>query len=152
MTILARFQNQQVEVIDTFEAGGIELAAVKAITGKPFVGGDKWPVFTEWATVKTCELQALDPTPQPLTNLLTMALQYASKTQWAAGEDVWIWRNNGKGGAFLKECNGWVNLFLTGYKRPLPVFWLNPSSWKWEARRNVSTDYQAWAARAKVAK
>lgn len=150
MSIIAVYKNQKVEILDTFEAGGVVLANVKALEGLPFMGGNKWPVHTAYTTCKAAELTPVRTDPQPLTNLLNLALSFASKVQWSAGESVWIWRNNGKGGAFLKEAQGWVNLYLTGYKRPLPVFWLNPASWKWEARRNVSTDYLAWAAKARA--
>jgi hypothetical protein len=45
-----------VEVTDYFVCGGVRLAVVKALEGHPFVGGDKWPVFTEYATVKVADL------------------------------------------------------------------------------------------------
>jgi hypothetical protein len=36
--------------------GGKELAAVRALAGKPFVGGDRWPVRTEYSTVEVNSL------------------------------------------------------------------------------------------------
>lgn len=45
-----------IKVTDVFISGGIKLAAVEAVEGKPFVGGDKWPVRTQWQTVKYDEL------------------------------------------------------------------------------------------------
>lgn len=74
MTIIATFkpQNVKVEILDVFEAGGAKLASVKAIEGRPFVGGDKWPVFTPFATVKAAELGPVEE-PQPV-DLLTLAL------------------------------------------------------------------------------
>lgn len=65
MTSLAHFQNHLVEILDTFECGGIELAAVRALAGKPFVGGDKWPIQTEFATVRASELSEALPVSIP---------------------------------------------------------------------------------------
>lgn len=48
MTILARFQNNEVEVLDVYTDGaGVKWASVEAQDGEPFVGGDKWPVRPE---------------------------------------------------------------------------------------------------------
>jgi len=44
------------EILDVYTCGGVELASVKAISGKPFVGGDRWPIRTEYSILKTAEL------------------------------------------------------------------------------------------------
>ena len=49
-----------VEVLDYFVSGGIRYASIEALEGKPFMGGDKWPVHTPWATVKVADLD-LEP-------------------------------------------------------------------------------------------
>lgn len=45
-----------VEVLDYFVCGGVQLAAVEALEGKPFMGGNLWPVHTPFATVKVADL------------------------------------------------------------------------------------------------
>ncbi len=45
-------QPVQVEVEDIYSP----LCTVRAISGKPFVGGDKWPVRTEFAVVQTSSI------------------------------------------------------------------------------------------------
>ena len=74
MTILAQFKNQEVEVLNSYTSGGVKYAGVKAITGKPFVGGDKWPIFTEWATAQS------RPTGAAWLNRLAAPLGGASMT------------------------------------------------------------------------
>lgn len=56
MTIIAVYKSQQVEILDIFTTGGQTWAVVKAITGRPFVGGDKWPVRTEFTTAPAAVL------------------------------------------------------------------------------------------------
>lgn len=60
MSIIAVFPHKgaslEVEVLDVFESGGVNLAAVRALDGRPFIGGDKWPVRTEYATVEAGKL------------------------------------------------------------------------------------------------
>jgi hypothetical protein len=146
MTIIATFkpQNVKVEILDVFECGGIKLAAVKAIEGKPFAGGDKWPVSTEFATVKAAELQ-----PEAV-NLLTLALAAGkNKSQWYSGESVWVFEPKRNQGAFLKECYGFVSLHLTGYSKSTPIFFLNGRNWI--PARDVEKRYQAWASEASKA-
>lgn len=46
----------KVEILDTFQAGGIELASVRALYGTPFIGGDTYPVRTKYATIPASEL------------------------------------------------------------------------------------------------
>jgi hypothetical protein len=47
----------QVEVLDTFQQmSGVTLACVRALVGKPFVGGHTYPVRTEFATVKASQI------------------------------------------------------------------------------------------------
>lgn len=50
-----------VELEETFEVGGHKLANVRALVGRPFVGGDKWPVRTEFATVPADRLMVVQP-------------------------------------------------------------------------------------------
>lgn len=50
------YEGHEVEVLDVYECGGIELATVEAIHGKPFVGGDKWAVWTPFKVVRVDEL------------------------------------------------------------------------------------------------
>lgn len=56
MAIIALFKNEKVEILDTFDLAEGKQAAFRALAGKPFVGGDKWPIFTEWATAPAGEL------------------------------------------------------------------------------------------------
>lgn len=56
--VILQHNGNRVEVLDTMEVGGVRLAMVRALDGKPYVGGDRWPIRTEYATVKACELQA----------------------------------------------------------------------------------------------
>ena len=43
-------------VLDYFVSGKIQYASIEALEGRPFVGGDKWPVRTCWATVPVADL------------------------------------------------------------------------------------------------
>jgi len=56
---MTTYQNHQVEILDKFECGGIELAVIQAVEVKPFVGGDTYPVRTCYATVKVSDLGTL---------------------------------------------------------------------------------------------
>ena len=60
MISIARLKNQYfdetVEVIETLEMGGVEIAWVRALEGKPFVGGTHSPVKTHETYCKTEEL------------------------------------------------------------------------------------------------
>lgn len=153
MTILAHYQNQQVEILDVYDNPGGKVASLRATQGKPFVGGDKWPIWTEYTTAPAAELSDITPDDHKPNNptLLDLALA-AARNQWPSGESVWIWRNNGKGGAFLKAYTGEVCLHLTGYTPSLRVFWLDPANGNgWQVARNVQADYQAWASKAREA-
>lgn len=46
----------EVEILDTYEIGGVPMVAVEALDGTPFRGGDKWPVWTSFATMPADEL------------------------------------------------------------------------------------------------
>jgi hypothetical protein len=46
----------QVLVLDIFDSGGKTFAAVEALEGRPFVGGDLWPVHTPFTTVELDKL------------------------------------------------------------------------------------------------
>lgn len=152
MTILARFQKHDVEILDVFPGtSGVKLATVRALQGKPF---QSW-TSGGWCESDTANLPAgllKDITPQPESQsnsptLLDLALAQA-KPQWYNGESVWIWRN-GKGSAFLKAYTGEVRLHLTGYTPSIVVFLLDRNGWR--ASNVVQADYQAWAAKAQEA-
>lgn len=49
-------QSVTVKILDVYECGGMTWAVVQALAGKPFVGGDKWPVATEFATLPAVDL------------------------------------------------------------------------------------------------
>jgi hypothetical protein len=61
MKVLAFFvpapdgQPVQVEVLDIYHP----LCSVRAISGKPFVGGDKWPIHTEYAVVPIASIEVV---------------------------------------------------------------------------------------------
>lgn len=154
MSIIAVFDKQfEVEVQDVYTVGGVKLASVKAVEGKPFVGGDKWPIRTEYGTVRADLLTPAQPKqePQPepakaaADNLLARALA-ASKPTWYAGESVWVWRAAGPGkrGAFLKEEQGFINLCLAGKQASCTIFWLDPITWRWEVSKTVEKEYREW--------
>jgi hypothetical protein len=146
--------NVQVEILDVFDSPEGKLAVVQAVSGKPFVGGDKWPVATPYATVPAAdlvdvaELAAGWPQPQP-SNLLALALA-AARPQWPNFESVWLVGGPSKG-AYLKNVGGWVYLFASGYAKGLPVFYLDPAVGEWKESRRARKEYQAWAAEARQA-
>lgn len=148
MTILAQFKNQPVEILDVYDMPNGKVASLRALQGKPFVAGDKWPVWSEWTTAPVAELTDIHPQPETKPNnptLLDLALAQA-KPQWYSGESVWVWRN-GKRGAFLKAYTGEVCLHLTGYRPSLTVFVLTAQGW--QAAHNLDRAYQTWAAKAR---
>jgi hypothetical protein len=57
-SISVNWNGNKVEVIalDFFTCGGEELAVVQSLSGKPFVGGDKWAIYTPFKTVKVSDL------------------------------------------------------------------------------------------------
>jgi hypothetical protein len=157
MTIIAVFRpkNVSVEILDVFDGPqGIKLACVRALDGKPFVGGDKWPVATSFATVPTSDLtdvaESVERYPKPLpANLLSLALA-AARLQWYSGESVWLVGGPHKG-AYLKNLSGWVYLFVIGYSKGLPVFYFDPGEYRWKECRQVKQNYQDWSAEARRA-
>ena len=60
MTILAYYQGKEVEVQDIYRDGANMMVSIMAIEGTPFVGGDKWPVRTKYATVPAEEIELND--------------------------------------------------------------------------------------------
>lgn len=55
--MIVTYKQIPVEVLDITEDGaGIRWAVIKAITGRPFVGGNKWPTRTAYATAKVDDL------------------------------------------------------------------------------------------------
>ena len=56
--IIATYQDHEVEIVDTFQTGGALVAVVHCIDGsEPFVGGDKWPVRTDWSNILVARLE-----------------------------------------------------------------------------------------------
>jgi hypothetical protein len=144
----AIYRNIQVEILDTYKAGNTKYVAVRAVEGKPFVGGNKWPTRTEYTTAEFDELYGitLNPQTEPAQpTLLSLALAYQDKSQWHSGESVWIWGDKHRG-AFLKAEQGFVNLCLVGYRKSVTIFWLNPKTWKWEITRNAGINYHQWVS------
>lgn len=71
MMIIATYENVQVEIVDTFRSGGIMMAVVHAMDGsEPFVGGDKWPVRTDWSNIPIDRLSNIQKVEAPDTNYL----------------------------------------------------------------------------------
>ena len=57
----ALYGNIEVKVEDVYPlTDGVPYASVKALHGKPFVGGDKWPIRSPWTTVPVEDLILLD--------------------------------------------------------------------------------------------
>ena len=55
--IIARYKNSPVEVLDVYTDGAeVKWAAIRALEDKPFVGGDMWPVRTEYTTARVEDL------------------------------------------------------------------------------------------------
>ena len=52
-----KYRNIPVEVLDVFESGGIELAVIEAIEGKPFADGAKTTTKTAFLTVNFDDLE-----------------------------------------------------------------------------------------------
>ena len=155
MCIIAFYGKEEVEVLDVYEVGGVKLASVKALQGKPFVGGDKWPVASEWGTVKACELsksqgEELGPAHPGKPNLLTLALEHQGKRQWYSGESVWLWRPSKQKGAYLKESGGFVSLSLVGKRAYCVIYWLDPITWTWEVSKSVGSEYQNWVKKVQA--
>jgi hypothetical protein len=153
MTILAELPKNdntiKVEVLDAYEVNGVKFAAVKACEGQPFVGGDKWPIKTEFATVPASEL--VNPNgKKPKKNLLAMALEQA-RDQWFETQVVFLVGDRFVKGAYLKASEGEVRLNLVGYGPSLKVYWLDLGTGEWKVARNLEGKYQAWARKAQEA-
>jgi hypothetical protein len=148
MSIVARFTNEYfdepVEILDTWETGGVKMASVKALEGRPFVGGDKFPTWTAYKTVKAAELSDIRQNTRPTPtgkNLLDLALKQA-REQWHNGETVWLWKGK-KSGAYLKnDGQGMVKLYLTDRQPGCVIFYLDRNGW--ELNNKVHTDYRRW--------
>ena len=55
--IIATWQTHELEIVDVYKSGGIAMAVCHAIDGsEPFVGGDKWPIRTDWANIPVANL------------------------------------------------------------------------------------------------
>jgi len=150
MSILAQYQNIVVEVLSVYTDGdGVKWASVEAQDGQPFIGGDKWPVRTKFATVKVEELSE-NSHPAEEQNLLDLALAQA-KEQWYSGESVWIWRSGSKGVFLKNDGDGFVSLNVTGYREYLNFFHLDPKTWSWRPCRELEKNYKSWASKAQEA-
>jgi hypothetical protein len=147
MSSIALFKNIKVEVTDFWESGGIQYASIKACEGEPFIGGNKWPVYTAYAIAQVDELQpiALEPDQVQADNLLALALLYSSKKQWYSGEVIRLWTNHTHF-AYLKEEDGFVNLCISDYQPSCLIFWLSTEGWQISQRVNES--YYKWARKA----
>jgi len=137
-----------VEVLESYECGGIQLANVKAVEGQPFVGGDRWPVRSEYTTVHLDQLTPPSAPQETKPNLLALAMAYSTKRQWSAGESVWIWDKRPKG-AFLKETGGFVELCVAGLPWSCPVFYFDPGAYAWQPVANVQEQYAKWVNAAR---
>ena len=57
--ILAHYAGIKVKIIDCFQMQhGERLAVVEAVNGTPFVGGDKWPIYTNRTIVDVGDLES----------------------------------------------------------------------------------------------
>lgn len=154
MTILAEIsqkgQSLKVEVTSTFTTGdGRKLASVQTIDGAE--------AFTSWthggwcssssARVPVSSLKNIVADSEPeASNLLSMALAYSDKRQWHSGEVVYIWGDHKRGGAFLKEEDGFVRLSITHYPHSCLIYWLGLDGWA--VSESLTKNYQTWATRA----
>lgn len=153
MTILAQYNSQNVEILDTFTDGaGATVASVKALEGQPFTGGDKFPVHSAFTTCPAAELVNVRQDPQAeqpqRPNLLALALAEA-RPQWHSGESVWIWKGQ-HSGAFLKNTGDFIRLFLSDRDPGLVVFYLTGTGWQPVA--DLESKYQAWVRKVQVTK
>lgn len=69
--VVATYEQTQVEIVDVFRTGGIIMAVVHALDGsEPFVGGDKWPVRTDWANIPVAMLGNIQTITAPENDYL----------------------------------------------------------------------------------
>ena len=55
--IIARYKDSPVEVLDVYTDGAeVWWAAIRALEGSPFIGGDRWPIRTAYTTAKVEDL------------------------------------------------------------------------------------------------
>ena len=55
--MIITYRNIPVEILEvTKDGAGIRWAAIRALEGRPFVGGNKWLVNTAYKTVKIADL------------------------------------------------------------------------------------------------
>lgn len=95
-----------------------------------------------------------EPQPAKRITLLDLALA-AAREAWSSGEVCYVWgdRKAGPGqSAYLREKGrdggGWVNLYIAGYQRGCPIFYLSPTS-GWAPLADVTKRYQGWMQRVK---
>lgn len=150
-SVLVIYRGVKCQIEDMpYECGGVKQVSVKALEGKPFAGGDKWPVKTEYATARVDELRPVAPAKGK--TLLDLALEYSTKQQWSSGEVVWLWGSNQRG-AFLKEGGGFVRLCLVGMRGSADIFCLRhlPDGWRWVPVKDIREKYQAWRQKVQEA-
>lgn len=64
--IIATYQSHELEIVDTYRTGGVVMAVCHAIDGsEPFVGGDKWPVKTDWKNIPIAHLENIQEVEAP---------------------------------------------------------------------------------------
>ena len=59
------YKSHPVEVVEMYTTPGGTHVVVKALEGQPFVGGNKWPVRTEWAFCMAEDLHLTECTCSP---------------------------------------------------------------------------------------
>lgn len=132
-----------VSVIDAQD----EMVTVQACEGQPF----EHPHYgtTDTITIPAYQFKPLfSKLADRPSNLLGLALA-AAKPQWCSGEAVYLVSTPGRE-AWLKNDNGFITLNVTGYRKGLLVYLLTANG-DWKTARNLESNYQAWAAKAKAA-
>jgi hypothetical protein len=147
----AIYKETSVDILHVYEAGDVTYTTVRAIEGKPFLAWGKFSTKTKYATTTLAELTDIMPNsePEPLApNLLSLALEHRQKQQWSAGEAVWLWGDRTRG-AYMKEANCIVNLYLVGVSNGVTVFILDLRTGRWDVARTLGADYHQWVDRIK---
>jgi hypothetical protein len=142
----AIYKDVPVDILIVYNVGDVKHATVRAIEGKPFLAWGKFPTKTSYATTTLDELRDIIPDPEPepaAPNLLSLVLEHRYKQQWHAGEAVWLWGDR-QCGAFLKEVNCAVNLYLVGVSHGVTIFILDLHTRRWDVSRTSGADYHQW--------
>lgn len=80
------------EILDIFDLAGEILASVRALAGQPFVGGDKWAVYTNLAVVSAREIVGR-LTPYQADPLASPAQVRVDQARHAAAEALKLYVN-----------------------------------------------------------